>query len=250
MLSFTLFGLTTTAAIDQQLMDKSCMLCALHQSDPASNAQLTEALTNGAADAPSVCGWRGIGCQDARVTSLVFSSLRYNPWEISLRWLPPTIRFLHLTGVQLFDRLEADRLPRDLRYICLTQCPCRLSESLDFQTFDFRRLPQNMEELILMNSWMAGTLLLDELPSSVRIIQIFSNYVKKVVVGKTVAPPDLNRITICGYIHIKVHADIGSELREVVRTSTKDLDFEDSMYFEKFHNDTRELWNDAKRIKL
>ena len=249
MLGLILFALNPLAETDltfRQVMDIRCMSSVLQQSDPRSDVHLRDILTHNKDDPANACDWLGVECEDSRITSFIFSTSASYRWEVNLKWFPPTIHFLHLTCLYLIDPLQSDTLPRDLLYISLTTCTWRAHRELGFGTFDFRRLPQKIEEFILISSWMAGTLLLDELPSSVRIVQIFSNYVTKVVVGVTVAPPDLKRITICGNIRTNVFGDEGSALKDIVSTSTKHLDFEQSLYYKKFRNAAEMLWNDKR----
>ena len=126
-----------------------------------------------------VCTWLGVGCVDSLVTklhivlNLARRSMR-DSWVLEMYWLPPTLRFVHLQMVKIPGVWATDRLPREMRYLYLKFCFDRVMNPQRYFEYhvDLRRLPNKMEELIVISSTIGRTIDLRQLPETMRLVYI------------------------------------------------------------------------------
>ena len=181
-----------------------------------------------------VCYWSGVQCTDGRVTTFVCISPLNLQWTLDVDYLPPSLRYLHFSSIQSFP-YSCDVLPRDLRYFFMLSCPV-LSRPLEEKSFDFRRLPENIEEFHNLFSWIAGTVIIDKLPRSLRILNLQSKELEEAYIGSAPLPTGLWEIVVqngpgsWSAQNVTVVAEEGSAMQRVVQTGIE-IDFFDSLYF-------------------
>ena len=178
-------------------MQSTCMENAVWQRVRNAPNKLRNALTKNIENPNDICAWRGVTCENDEVKGFVFSGRKkqLGP-DFCVKWLPPICEHLHMVNIRLRHPLRSAELPRNLRYLYLASCHCPNSliigrdnvvrqdygEPFD-EVFDFRRLPHNMEEFHVVDGWIAGTLCIDWMPFSMRVLQVLSYNVKKVLLG-------------------------------------------------------------------
>ena len=114
---------------------------------------------------PDPCTWSGIECTDNLVTTFVMrgvivrevidpeeapSRSRTVQWCADLDWMPPTVQSMHVVNTRMLKGWLAERLPRDLRYMCLIHCNVHKTDALG-RPIALHKLPRRMEELFLTN---------------------------------------------------------------------------------------------------
>ena len=129
------------------------------------------------------CAWRGVHCDDTIITSFVFSSppitLDRTHFELDLNWLPSSLEVIHLWHIVTASPWAPERLPRKLRYFYFWEFQIRENAS---QNVSFRNLPNALEEIHLIHSWPSGSVLLVDLPASVRFCSILHWGLRRVYV--------------------------------------------------------------------
>ena len=148
-----------------------------------------------------VCTWRGLECTDGAITSILLALTERlhtsnSLWLIDPDWLPSTAQFVHLVNVRLVKEWMAQRLPRDLRYL-------HISNLLHYASAVHRgiklwNLPQKMEEMHFHGGWSSGTLFIAALPQTMRLCFIHCMYIKKVVVVNADIPDSLEMFVVKG----------------------------------------------------
>ena len=125
-------------------------------------------ITRGNADTlASICEWKSIECTDGLVTSICLSKEGWTGAAVAhVEWLPPTVEFIHWEDIEIRNMHPTNCLPRALKYLYLEECST--------QTFfiDYARLPQKMEELILVYSATPRIIRLHDLPPKMRFVYI------------------------------------------------------------------------------
>ena len=129
-----------------------------------------EILLDFRANEEDACTWPGISCTHSVVTSAYFADA--TPLIVDIEWAPPTLRHLHVRKSS-FARANwtTETLPRNLRYLCIFRCAAQKDYG-GSATLDLRRLPQRMEEKIVMHHRLRGELRFDDLPKSLRYLFI------------------------------------------------------------------------------
>ena len=124
----------------------------------------------------NVCAWNGISCTGGLVTSIHAEFPGGDPgshilrWAILMEWIPPTLNSIHFDRICLIHGWAAEKLPRDLRYMFLSNCDSAGTAS--GVVADFRKLPLQMEEMIVITSWFNGKLDLSALPKNMTLLYI------------------------------------------------------------------------------
>ena len=133
----------------------------------------------------NVCSWNGVKCTADAVTSLsVLPEPSIQHITVALDWLPPKLEYVHLKDVFLYDGWLADRLPRKTKYLYMGNVGT-FKETQD-RCVDLQRLPAEMEELILQDSWYRGKIVLTGLPQNMRIL-----WLQHIPCDKAFLDPDL-----------------------------------------------------------
>ena len=115
----------------------------------------------------SICEWKSIECTDGFVTSICLAKEYWRGTVIAeVDWLPPTVEFIHWKGIEIRSRHSTNCLPRALKYMYLDEC------STETFSIDFARLPEKMEELILLYSATPRIICLHDLPPKMRFVYI------------------------------------------------------------------------------
>ena len=150
-----------------------------------------------------------------------------------MMWLPQTIQHLQLVAADISVPLESDTLPRDLRYLFMQRCD-PMCTALNESAFDSRRLPQHLEEFHLVSSWITGTIVLDELPRTMRILQLMSSDLQEIICGDSITPEHLERIIIQSgtFWNVSIVSGDSSPIRGLL-TWKAALSFEASAYYGK-----------------
>ena len=104
---------------------------------------------------------------------------------VAMDWLPSTLKSIHLRNIFLDDGWVAERLPRDTEYLFMGNV-VTFNEVGKNRRVDLRRLPVNMEELILQASWLRGKIVLTDLPKKMRI-----SWLQHIMCTKAFIEPDL-----------------------------------------------------------
>ena len=141
---------------------------------PAStHKHLVNFFCSGGSRIPNACHWKGVDCCPFRHEMLALSMLvgRDAPELIvELDWLPPTLQYIHLSGVHHSNGWISERLPRNAEYLYMERCYVHSSCGDCKRNVNLQRLPSAMEELIVRSSWYHGQLMLTSLPPNIRIV--------------------------------------------------------------------------------
>ena len=139
----------------------------------------------------SVCSYRNIRCEGEAVIALVFPCVNTIICRIQLQWLPGTTKVAYLSGAYISE-LNMDMLPRDLRFICLTDC----STHKILVNVNLGRLPKNIEELHLFYGFRVGPISIAQVPESLMILQIIQSNIDSVQIDCSSLPDNLNHIFV------------------------------------------------------
>ena len=140
-----------------------------------------------------ICTWRCIECTDGMATAIFFRKTLFSDNAcVELKWLPPTIAFIHLKSTRTPSGLSLHHLPRNLKYLYL------LHSSGETPLLDCALLPQRMEELILVESTNARSIRFSEMPTTMRFIYIrqMPSLTKCVIVDYDRLPSALEEIRL------------------------------------------------------
>ena len=169
------------------------------------NPNIIRHLQNSEANARDVCTWLGVTCTDGLITEIFLyhklgSASRRDNWVAEIDWLPPTLRFVHFEAVRVPGVWKPDRLPRELRYLCLKFVYDAHMQSMgkcNYHT-DFRRLPPRMEELISVCSAIGQIIDLRSLPDTMRLIFIkqWKGNIQKVYIDYATLPDALRYLNV------------------------------------------------------
>ena len=137
------------------------------------------------------CAWRGVGCADGVIVSIHLDHSGRGGGKITaihMSWMPPTVRYAWIGYLHTFHGWKTSRLPREMRYLSLThvdRVPILKGRELEV---DLRMLPSQMEELYVVGGWYNGAVYVDNLPQSMRIIQITNPAVNEAFVNFAALP--------------------------------------------------------------
>ena len=148
------------------------------------------------------CTWRGVACVDTAVTSVLLASTKGSleaasfSWIIDPDWFPSSAQFVHLRHVRLIKGWMAQRLPRDLRYFCISYGqPYKYALK---RNLEVRYLPRRMEELHVHDGFSFGTLLITDLPQTMRLCFIKSIFIERAFVDNAQVPDSLEMFVVIG----------------------------------------------------
>ena len=147
------------------------------------------------------CTWLGVKCTNDEITTLIFprgvpSMDNTYEWRFDPDWLPCSLHFVHLEGLVLTEGWAPERLPRDIRYF---HTNCYIAPGMDtHREINIRSLPRKMEELYSFYGWSSGTLLVADLPKTMRLCFINCRYIRKAFVENVNLPNELSLLVING----------------------------------------------------
>ena len=136
---------------------------------------LTEHFTLGAPVEDQPCRWQGVECDGDRIVTIKVDNRDGNRTVMNIRWLPATTKFVSLRSVDMYNGWTAVALPRDLRFLSLSQCFFS-QDGLVPAVVNLRDLPSKMEELHLYDGWFGGPVVLKNLPRTMRVLRIAHDY--------------------------------------------------------------------------
>ena len=146
-----------------------------------------------------VCDWKITECTDGIVTAIFASKKNVSNeyWAIEMEWLPPTVEYIHLRTIRIERTWKHMCLPRDLRYLHLNMCFGELDER-NSPHIDFSRLPEKLEELILIRSTTGRVLCFDRMPITMRFlyIQQMDSFVRSILVNYERLPEGLQELHV------------------------------------------------------
>ena len=129
------------------------------------------------AESNDVCTWPGVECNDSTVRRIQL--FRDSQIRVSIEWLPPTVKHLHLNRMQVVEDWNTASLPRDLISLLVEDCfvesvhgtgPNKPIRAL----VNLRKLPARLEEFLLIHVLLDGSSVLDlsALPPSMYLLSI------------------------------------------------------------------------------
>ena len=141
----------------------------------------------------NVCDFRGIRCIEGKMVSFVIGTLlddpnTYGQHAIAMDFLPSTLRVLAVSYVNMGSGWSGRYLPRELRAMHILHSRAPQARARNGRTFSFRDLPDKMVEIRTINSWGAGSIVVEGLPKSLRILHIQFIDLKSVHVNNESCP--------------------------------------------------------------
>ena len=158
----------------------------------ALNAHAKDVARGNAAEDPDICTWKAIDCTDGLANSICIQDHGQYDLSVEMEWLPPTLEFIHLESIRVYQELSLTTLPRALKYMCLSYCigltPC----------IDCANLPRKMEELILIDSVHSRKIFLCDMPQTMRYVYIcqMPMYIHSIVVNYNSLPVSLHEMRV------------------------------------------------------
>ena len=200
---FAIFALTLTASTDSlqsrrisEITQRQKLMIKLSM-----NHNMRLHVRGDTGDISDVCTWEKIECSNGMVTSLQavdHVGHTHVMQSVQIEWLPPTLQFVHLHTISVPYLWSTMSLPRDLRYLYLRFC-----DDLTVQPnrIDFARLPPKMEELIVIDSSIGGTICFGYLPETMRflVFRFLPNMPNGIVVNYGDIPGALERLHVSAY---------------------------------------------------
>ena len=189
-------------------------------------------------DIEDVCSWSAIQCIDSNVISIYICATTAD-FGTRMEWMPPTVRHVHFFGAILLHGWSTENLSRELLYLYLYGCHLNGSAEVG-HAVDLRRLPSQMEELILINGWYNGLIRLDALPRALSFLFISSAVASNfpIEVNYALFPANLERVYITSSVasrgvSIRVSGSTKTTKCVVTQYDMKSLRM-DSKYFQMF----------------
>ena len=193
---------------------------------------------------PDPCTWRGVECHDDVVRTLIFQQMwklqskLFTPgppkpfktlkqeWIVEMRWLPSTVQHIQFQSIKLHRGWSTAALPRELRYMYLKLCSQRFSYD-NSRHMDLQKLPRRMEELIILESWWVGPLLVAGLPATMRLC-VFENLgFPRVYIDNAEIPASLKRIFVRQYNMDIKYKEVNGKGSDVIRPDFRQSDWQD-----------------------
>ena len=175
------------------------------------------------------CTWKGIECEDGAIKSVLIDRGMYGqPFNdrfiVNIHWLPSTVEYVHIRNMSLLNDWRPERLPRQLRYLLLSECGrhCLYSDEsvkagrASFARVNLQALPAGLVELYILGSWEKGSLAIGLLPEGLRRLHISGWSLKHAYIQYEVLPESLQAASFVSNMHrkdLKVHA-VGRQKRD------------------------------------
>ena len=140
----------------------------------------------------TVCEWRGVTCTpDDRdhdcVTTFLATGSDKHYWWVNIGWLPNSLQFVYFTSLDIDSSFSSRTLPKDLQFMELYSC--RVIEAPKNQKpLDLQHLPPRLQEFHIVESWVAKTVVIDNIPPNLRLLRVTSAEFKTAVLGHADAP--------------------------------------------------------------
>ena len=128
------------------------------------------------ADIGNVCTWTGIRCAAGVAECLSIFMEHASRGEkatqiVHPQWLPHSLQFVHFRMVSLTSFWTPDTLPRELRYLYLNQCGKNIDSPYP-PRIDLDRLPDKMEELIVIGTQLGRVIRIDRIPQKMHLLYL------------------------------------------------------------------------------
>ena len=149
-----------------------------------------------------VCRWKGVLCSNDEVKAIFISpEMRAEKGEfvplVDIRWLPPTLEYIHFVHVILYREFHAAIVPRKLKYLYLKNVQGFLGVD-NRQSIDLQNLPLELEEFIVLESLhYCGTLKIMSIPPRMRMLWIESTGSFHAMVNKAAFPESFKHFYLC-----------------------------------------------------
>ena len=147
------------------------------------------------------CKWRGVTCIDEVMTTFIILGrpgmlrLGSKRLDVNPNWLPSTLESVHLGPLDLSESIEFQKLPRELRYF-FSHNIFTIDEEIRNRRVELRWLPQKLEEFIIFSGQFHATLLIADLPQSMRLLFIRSLSLPYAYVDMITLPKSLKSVVI------------------------------------------------------
>ena len=145
-------------------------------------------LLNNGFEYDNFCEWNGITCVQNNVQRVVLhvqGSLKC----VKCDWIPSSTEVVHLSQLYVLPDMDTSRLPRELAYLHYDYC-------FNVHSLQIHRLPEKMEELVILGGCLRGTLDVTNLPPQMRAIVFTNVNFDKVFVINSKLPSTLEFIEI------------------------------------------------------
>ena len=144
------------------------------------------------------CNWLGVTCNNGYVREVDWNELSpmvlrstddflEGPSAFLIRWLPPSVREVDMTGLSILSRFLTNHLPRAIQTACLDFCGL-------FGSFDGEGLPRDLRDLFLRGNMLSGSVILVNLPSKLTTLDLYQNPIEYVYVANRDLPENLSMI--------------------------------------------------------
>ena len=211
----------------------------------ASHTPLLPEIQDGPLTAHDACAWKGIECEDGIVTSILLNRYMYDPsfrtsYIVNINWVPQTVEKMHMLDIHLLNGWSPERLPRNLRYLCLWSCIEWSITSIDGEKertnagvstkgeVNLQKLPEGLEELYIVYGWTAGYLRMGCIPQNMRRLLICSSVLTHAFVHFEALPESLQEACVVCTKHgktINVRGMGRKQHDKKVRTKMKNVGF-------------------------
>ena len=191
------------------------------------------------------CAWKGIECEHGMVTSILLDRYMYDAsfgvsYIVNINWVPQTVEKLHVRELHLLNGWSPERLPRNLRYLCLWSC---MNWSITFidgekertnagkcvpSEINLQELPDGLEELYIVYGWNYGYLRMGLLPQSMRRLLICGSILTHAFIHFEALPESLQEACVVCTKHgknINVRGLGRKHHDKRFRTKMKNLEF-------------------------
>ena len=117
-----------------------------------------------------MCIWKGIKCQDGRITSVAYSMKSFGNFHSG--YLPASVTHFRLYKCKQRYRLCTRSFPKNIRQIVLTR-------NFIFGTVEFAGLPRSVLLFNMIGNNLVGPLCLVNLPEHIQKVLLYSNKIKQ-----------------------------------------------------------------------
>ena len=232
-------------------MSKLQNICMQRVFEPATykacvaHSPLLLEIQSGFVNVDDSCTWKGIECEDGIVTSILLDRYMYDAsfgvsYIVNINWVPQTVEKLHVREIHLLNGWSPERLPRNLRYLCLWSCNHWSITFIDDEKerknagvstkseSNLQELPQGLEQLYIVYGWTAGYLRMGCIPQNMRRLLICSSVLTHAFVHFEALPESLQEACVVCTKQgktIKVRGMGRKQHDKKVRTKMKNVGF-------------------------
>ena len=154
----------------------------------------TQFISGKATERTGTCDWLGVECSEGEMTSLiVYSEILGSTNAVDTRWLPPTLQFVLLHGVNLLNVVDETSFSRDAVFVEFI-----LNDYAVLDSRTLSRLPKKIEELLLLGVALSGPLVLTKLPQSMRVVYLLAERMTfPIFIDSEALPKALKNVHVC-----------------------------------------------------